>query len=120
MSQTWNLLSTLRQETSTNVENSDAQSRMLGIINELESSIVMTNNSKSKTAEQCFLDDLEHSLQVCVCGGGHGAHAFVATITGSLYPQFVVNWLSFHGGGMRTLCMCFIFLTALQLLHCTL
>ena len=36
-------------------------------------------------------------LQVTVCGGGNGAHAFVVTTAAKFSPRFRVNWLSLYG-----------------------
>ena len=36
-------------------------------------------------------------LQVTICGGGNGAHAFVVTAAAKFSPRFRVNWLSLYG-----------------------
>ena len=91
MSHSASLVSSLKQQITDSITSVTAKKRMLNTIDELEQSLTADQHN--------FIDDLKEPLQVSVCGGGHGAHAFVATISGSLNPQFKVNWLSFHGGG---------------------
>ena len=38
----------------------------------------------------------DSTLQVTVCGGGNGAHAFVLSLASSFSPHFKVNWLSLY------------------------
>ena len=107
----------------------DAESRAIGIISEIEKDMkskddedisakiaamsaddidkiideTTSQDNDEKKADKKSSNENESNkrskLRVCVCGGGHGGHAFVATIAGKLKPTFECNWFSMRGGG---------------------
>lgn len=121
------LLGSLKRELQAGAD-TESPARAMGIINEIENNMrasdedqmvakitAMSSTDIDKIIDETVEDTKEQSgadtdqksesknhhgtLCVCVCGGGHGGHAFVATIAGKLKPKYKCNWFSFRGGG---------------------